>query len=489
MLRRSSILPVLVSVLACLVLLPAVQGGPLDREIGPAPAGMPPPVSTASPDTGASDAGEPSARMAADGIGGAGRSANPAESAPGPSAPSATPENPIQTLPPTKAPKATTFPPIVFYLAKGEPGACGPGCAEWIAADGMIDFAAPQRLRALFNRLGRRNLPIFFHSPGGSVSGALAIGRLLRERGLTAGVGSTVPQGCDPKLPRETACEKLKRSGRDLQAQLDIGHTMCNSACVYALMGAAVRQIPPGAGLGIHSSSFSFVDHDGHALARPSSLQLRTTVAASYARIAHYFGEMGIDPALLTAARQVANDHIRFLSRAEIWRFNIDRRTLVESGWTVVDEPMRAIRKVFVFDLKGGHDNFRTALIHLSCSPLDRLRVDFAREAGPGDDATLTLAAGNASRILKPRRRSAVSNSKMEFTLASTAVPPEFFLKAGGAISISPTSDQPAEAAAASEHAIRLSTAGLDSALAKLLPSCGRVVAKPQIGAPASASR
>lgn len=487
--RRSSIVPVLLSVLACLAVLPAARGGPLDREVGPAPAGMPPPLTTAPPVTGASLVGEPPPRMTVGGIGGEVRSANPPGPAPGPSAPSAKPANPIGPLPPTKPPKAAAFPPIVFYVAKGEPGACGPGCAEWIAAEGTIDFGAPQRLRALFGRLGRRNLPIFFHSPGGSVSGALAIGRLLREHGLTAGVGSTLPQGCDPKLPRAPACEKLKHSGRDQQAQLDIGNTMCNSACVYALAGAAVRQIPPGAGLGIHSSSFSFVDHDGHALAKPSPVQLRATVAESYARIARYLGEMGIDPTLVTAARQVANDHIRFLTRAEIWRFNIDRRTFVESGWTVVDEPTRAIRKVFVSDAKGGHDDFRSALIHLSCLQPDRVRVDFAREAGPGDDAALTLAAGTASRILKPHRRAAVSNSKLEFSVASTAVPTDFLLKAGGAISIAPTADQRAESAVASQQAVRLSTAGLDTALDKLLPSCGQMVVKPQIGGPASASR
>jgi hypothetical protein len=63
--------------------------------------------------------------------------------------------------------------PVVFYVAKGEPNACGPGCREWIAAEGTFDRDAPQRLRALLNRLGQRKLPIYFHSPGGSI-GVLA---------------------------------------------------------------------------------------------------------------------------------------------------------------------------------------------------------------------------------------------------------------------------------------------------------------------------
>ena len=29
--------------------------------------------------------------------------------------------------------------PMIFFVAKGEPNACGPGCSEWIAAEGMFD--------------------------------------------------------------------------------------------------------------------------------------------------------------------------------------------------------------------------------------------------------------------------------------------------------------------------------------------------------------
>ncbi|HUI97533.1 MAG TPA: hypothetical protein VLX44_17390, partial [Xanthobacteraceae bacterium] len=168
---------------------------------------------------------------------------------PAPRCDAAAPQKAGETAPTplSKPAKAADFPPIAFFVARGEADACGRDCAEWIAADGAIDLGAPQRLRALLDRLGRRKLPIYFHSPGGSITGALAIGRLLRARGLTAGVAWTVPQGCDPKVQREASCDRLKRSGRELPAQLDPAHTMCNSACVYAFVGAAVRRLAPGA--------------------------------------------------------------------------------------------------------------------------------------------------------------------------------------------------------------------------------------------------
>jgi hypothetical protein len=56
---------------------------------------------------------------------------------------------------------------MVSYLAKGEPDSCGSGCSEWIAAEGRIDESSTQRLHALLSRIGKRKLPIFFHSKGG----------------------------------------------------------------------------------------------------------------------------------------------------------------------------------------------------------------------------------------------------------------------------------------------------------------------------------
>src|SRR5689334_10324174 len=70
-----------------------------------------------------------------------------------------------KSAPKSAAPKS---PPMIFYLAKGDDDACGPGCSEWIAAEGQFDADTAQRLRAFLNRLGKRKLPIFFHSLGGN---------------------------------------------------------------------------------------------------------------------------------------------------------------------------------------------------------------------------------------------------------------------------------------------------------------------------------
>src|SRR5262249_19347172 len=105
--------------------------------------------------------------------------------------------------------------PLVFYLAKGEPGACGEGCSEWIAADGYFDRGAAQRLRPFLARIPGQVPPIFFQSHGGIQTTALTIGRLMRKRGMTAGVARTIPAGCAGATgEQEKTCQNLKASGQ-----------------------------------------------------------------------------------------------------------------------------------------------------------------------------------------------------------------------------------------------------------------------------------
>jgi hypothetical protein len=306
-----------------------------------------------------------------------------------------------ETKPPeakrTETKSVSLPPPIVFFLAKGEPNACGPGCQEWIAADGTFDAGADGRLRAFLKKLGTRKLPIFFHSPGGSIAAGLGIGRLMRERGLTAGVGWTVPQGCDPRQAREEACDKLKRSGRDLPAQLDTARTMCNSSCVYALVGAAVREIGAGIQLGVPSSSISFslkrTDGAGHVTRVPAKVppaMMRTAMQAGYDRVAAYLREMGISAGLLAAAREIGNDRLRFLTRGELVAFGIDRRDFVEGAWWFVDQPTGASAVKVIEARDPGAGLFRKMVLRLACRNTGAIRFQFVRELG-ADKATLSI--------------------------------------------------------------------------------------------------
>jgi hypothetical protein len=196
--------------------------------------------------------------------------------------------------PPAEA-KVAAIPEMEFYLARGDANACGRGCNEWIAAEGKIDVSAARRLRRLLAKLGPRLPPIYFHSPGGSVLGSFALGRLIRARRLEAGVAHTVPFGCDRDNPSEKSCEAQKRSGQELKSEFDPTRAMCNSACVFALAGGIARVIPPGIKLGIHDVGF-----DSARGPLPTAVSLRAKMFV-HLQIQQYLREMGIDQALFTA--------------------------------------------------------------------------------------------------------------------------------------------------------------------------------------------
>ena len=102
--------------------------------------------------------------------------------------------------------------PMVFYLAQGDPNSCGPGCDQWIAAEGAIAHGTAERMRAFLKRQGSKagKLPIYFNSPGGITTESLAMGRLMRERGITGRVARTIPQVCEVRRQRVRQRQALR---------------------------------------------------------------------------------------------------------------------------------------------------------------------------------------------------------------------------------------------------------------------------------------
>jgi hypothetical protein len=368
----------------------------------------------------------------------------------------------------------------VFYVAKGEPNACGRGCSEWIAAEGMILKDSPQRLRDLLKRLGQRKLPIFFHSPGGSVEAGMAIGRLMRERRMTAGVGRTIPHGCDPLQEREAACDALKRSGRELLSELRTARTLCNSSCVYALIGAAVREVGAGARIGVHQIAVGRYDERGlpvpidkRNLSQDQLGQLRTAED----RLARYVAEMGIDKALFEAAAQIQHERVRYLSLNEIARFGIDRREFHESRWMLDGGPPGPMAVVkFVVEAKGEPKQYRTTIVRLSCGRPAEIRVEYSREVSPLDrPASIAVTTrGDAFVLAPPRSKPMLGYNDVQIEDRFARVPVAFFedAAAGDAIEITqaPNSSVPDPPS----RPVRLALDGLSDAIGILAKRCRR---------------
>jgi hypothetical protein len=53
---------------------------------------------------------------------------------------------------------------MIFYVAHGPADACGPGCSDWIAAEGAVQWDSYKRLIAILDRQAGRKLPVVIHS-------------------------------------------------------------------------------------------------------------------------------------------------------------------------------------------------------------------------------------------------------------------------------------------------------------------------------------
>src|SRR5262249_7945539 len=133
--------------------------------------------------------------------------------------------------------------PMMFFVAKGGRNACGPGCSEWIAAEGMIDPDAAQRFRDFVATLPRRDLPVFLNSIAGIAGQGIAFGAMLREHRMAVGVGRTIPEGRRQAPASDDACRSMAQGKREHRARLATEGARCISACVYALVGGSVRQV------------------------------------------------------------------------------------------------------------------------------------------------------------------------------------------------------------------------------------------------------
>jgi hypothetical protein len=280
-----------------------------------------------------------------------------------------TPQRPAMTRPASE--DEAVKHPMNIYDAHGDVDACGPGCNEWIAAEGEIDSGAANRLQRLLVQLNGARLPIFIDSPGGMVEASMALGRLIRARQLTVGVGRTIWPGCAPDSKTGKPC--------DAGAQLD-PLAMCNSGCVFVIAGGAVRLIPPWVKLGIHD-----LGADPSAAERHSPQFIESGKEADRARLRNYIRFMGIDERLLDKAFAIPNACLGRLTRDDAARFGLDRREFGETVWRFTDKVRVAIRKDFFVRTGSGEPHYIDGLVSLSCGPSADYELTIGREFLPSE--------------------------------------------------------------------------------------------------------
>jgi len=210
------------------------------------------------------------------------------------------------TLPgigPAAAPAADTRAlPMQFELwTEGPAEACGKTCRTWVSATGAITIDTPRDFEAFAKKRKLDGATIALDSDGGSVLGALSLGRAVRKLGMTTTVGKSL------ELPAVDG----ERRGRLLP------RAYCESMCAFVLLAGVERHVPAEARVLVHQIWLG--DRRDDPTAANYSAEDLVLVQRDIGRLAQYTVEMGGAIDLLEIALKIPPwEPMRLLSRDEL---------------------------------------------------------------------------------------------------------------------------------------------------------------------------
>jgi hypothetical protein len=171
---------------------------------------------------------------------------------------------------------------------QGPAEACGTNCRTFIAASGAITADTPRHFLLFTQNHDVTGATVVLNSDGGSVHGAIALGRELRKLKLATTVGSLVdlPAGNDDQR-RAT-----------LSPQAD-----CESMCAFVLLGGVRRWVPAESRVMVHQIWLG--DRREDPTAAGYSAEDLVLVQRDIGRLARYTADMGASADLLEVALRI----------------------------------------------------------------------------------------------------------------------------------------------------------------------------------------
>jgi len=209
---------------------------------------------------------------------------------------------------PARQDDASTMPMRFALHQEGPTEACGTSCRLLVSASGMITSDTPRDFDNFARSRDVRGATIVLDSKGGSVLGAIALGRAIRSLGLATTVGRV----------REQAAHdgKSKRAWVWPRAE-------CQSMCPFVLLGGVKRSIPPEARVLVHQIWLG--DRRDDAAAATYSAEDLVLVQRDIGRLVQYTLDMGGGGELLEVALRIPPwEPMRMLSREELRRTRLD---------------------------------------------------------------------------------------------------------------------------------------------------------------------
>src|SRR5262252_1843258 len=205
--------------------------------------------------------------------------------------------------------------PMRFALfADGSPETCATTCRPLISASGMITadtarqfiaFVRDNALQAVQG--GQAGATVVLESDGGSVLGALDLGRAIRRFGFAATVGRVVEH----------------RTATSIKYGEMTGRADCQSMCSFVLLGGVQRYVPPAARVLVHQIWLG--DRREDAIAANYTAEDLVVVQRDIGAILQYTIEMGGDVELVALSLRVPPwEPMRALTREELRRMKLD---------------------------------------------------------------------------------------------------------------------------------------------------------------------
>jgi hypothetical protein len=179
--------------------------------------------------------------------------------------------------------------PMHFYLRlQGPADACGVKCQLWISASGAITADTPRDFELFAQGQDLAGAVVALDSDGGSVLGAIALGRTIRRLGLDTTVGRIVD---------------LDAAGQDTPRAKFSPRADCESMCGFVLLGGVHRAVPPEARVMVHQIWLG--DRRDDPTAANYTAEDLVLVQRDIGRLARYTIDMGGSIDLLNLALRI----------------------------------------------------------------------------------------------------------------------------------------------------------------------------------------
>ena len=215
--------------------------------------------------------------------------------------------------------------PMQFALRMEGPAAvCGSHCRLFVAASGAITADTPRDFQNFAQGRDLAGATIVFDSDGGSVHGAIKLGRQIRALGLNTTVGrlTDLAPVAHARIPRASFS----------------GRADCESMCAFVMLGGVERTVPPEARVFVHQIWLG--DRRNDPTAASYSAEDLVLVQRDIGKLAQYTVDMGASIEVLDLALRIPPwEPMHLMSQAEIRDARVATRDSVKPAATVAASP------------------------------------------------------------------------------------------------------------------------------------------------------